>query len=539
MKKLILISIILLAATLRLYALDKYPLGLNADEAAIGYNAYSLLLTGHDEHNAFWPLVFRSFDDFKPPFYFYLVLPFVKFIGLNIWAVRLPSALLGTLSVYLTFLLAKNIFKNKNIGYLSALILALSPWHLHFSRGGWEVNAATTFLLLGLVAFFKGLDRPKYFLLSALALVASLYTYHSMRVIIPLLGLVLLVLYFSQLRSAFQDSKPFRFSLIGSTTLATLLLLPLILQMLSPSGQSRFTGVSVFADQGPLWEALELRRDHPGPLANAFHNRYLTYGVRFAKNYFSHFSPRFLFITGDEIARSNVPGMGQLLLVFLPFFYLGFFKLLKRPDKSILFLLFWLGLAPLAAALTFQSPHALRAQNMSIPLAIVIAYGLYVCYQHCLKFKYLFLAAVILLFAYDSSRYLHQYYIHYPKEAPTAWQGGFGELISYIKPIQDQYDNIVISDTYDQPYIITAFFLQYPPDKLQQEIVLEPRDKFGFSTVRRFGKYSFKHVEGQDFTRARTLVVTTTESAPDGVSLKKTITAPGGQTLFSVWDTLQ
>ena len=50
MSKNILISILILAAALRLFGLTRYPAGLNADEAALGYNAYSLLLTGRDEH---------------------------------------------------------------------------------------------------------------------------------------------------------------------------------------------------------------------------------------------------------------------------------------------------------------------------------------------------------------------------------------------------------------------------------------------------------------------------------------------------------
>src|SRR3989344_5696380 len=102
-KHLPIILILILASVLRLVSLDKFLAGLNADEAAIGYNAWSLIQTGKDEHGESWPLVFRSFDDYKPPVYFYLVVPFVKIIGLNVWSVRLPSALLGIASVYLLY----------------------------------------------------------------------------------------------------------------------------------------------------------------------------------------------------------------------------------------------------------------------------------------------------------------------------------------------------------------------------------------------------------------------------------------------------
>lgn len=115
-----LILILVLAAFLRLWRLGTYP-ALNADEAAIGYNAYSLLLTGHDEHGNPWPIHFQSFNDYKPGLYFYFVLPFVKVLGLNEWAVRLSGALLGVLSVYMIYLLVDELFRNKKLALISAL----------------------------------------------------------------------------------------------------------------------------------------------------------------------------------------------------------------------------------------------------------------------------------------------------------------------------------------------------------------------------------------------------------------------------------
>ncbi|KKU78425.1 MAG: Glycosyl transferase family 39, partial [Candidatus Amesbacteria bacterium GW2011_GWA2_47_70] len=92
MKKFLLIFILILASVLRLYKLSSYPAGLNADEAALGYNAYSLMLTGRDEHGHPWPVNLESFGDFKPAGYAYLLIPFIKVFGLTELAVRLPSA---------------------------------------------------------------------------------------------------------------------------------------------------------------------------------------------------------------------------------------------------------------------------------------------------------------------------------------------------------------------------------------------------------------------------------------------------------------
>ncbi len=535
MRKYLIFLIIFLAAVLRIVSLDRYPAGLNADEAAIGYNAWSLIKTGMDEHGTRWPMVFRSFDDYKPAVYFYIVLPFVKLLGLNIWSVRLPSAILGTISVYLVYLIVNKLLKSKsdsNLAIISAFILATSPWHLQFSRGGWEVNVSTFFILLGVYGFLKGLENSKYFFLFVISMVLSLYTYHSSRLIAPLVSLSLVIFYWKSLSS--QITK--HFTLIAAAVfIGVAASLPLAYQMLSKEGQSRFTGVSVFSDSGPLWQALEARREHPAGLyTRLIHNQYLSYGLRFTRNYLSHFSPRFLFIGGDEIARSKVPGMGQSLLFLIPFYFLGLFNLLKLDFKWKKFILFWFLVSPVAAAMTFQSPHALRAQNMVIPLSIITALGISELLN--LKtnkiIKLLLSCVLVFLSSFSLLQYLHQYYIHYPKELPYAWQYGFDQIAAYTKENYNKYDKIIISDRYDQPYILMAFFLQYPPEVLQKELVMTPRDKFGFSTVRKMGKYEFRSVNySEDKKSPNTLIVSTDESVDDNVLIYN-IKDPSGNIMY-------
>ncbi|HOX96104.1 MAG TPA: glycosyltransferase family 39 protein [Candidatus Woesebacteria bacterium] len=546
MKKYLPLAIILLlAAVLRVVALDKYPAGLNADEAAIGYNAWSLVQTGKDEHGVSWPVVFRSFDDYKLPVYFYLVLPFVKLFGLNIWSVRLPSAILGLGSVLLVFLLVRKLFtNNKYLPYLSALILSASPWHLQFSRGGWEVNVATFFILLGIWGFFKGLEKPKYYFLFVISLALSLYTYHSARIVSPLLALYLVVFYRRPLFSGFTGKK--RVTILLALLVGIIITTPIAIQLLSKEGQARFSGVSLLSDTGPYWRALELRRGHPqesGMYVRVIHNQYLSYSLRFVKNYLSHFSPRFLFVAGDEIARSKVPEMGQSFLFLAPLFFLGIFWFLKMDSPEKRFVLFWFLVAPLAASMTFQSPHALRAQNMVIPLSIITAAGLSLALDFLGKLrpkliKPIFVVLISIFGLCSLGRYLHMYYVHYPKELPFAWQYGFDQIAAYTKAHYDEYDHIVISDRYDQPYILMAFFLQYSPETLQKEMVMTPRDNFGFSTVRNMGKYEFHKInyDNVDKKMPNTLIIAADEPVNDKAVIF-TIYDPVGKPMYKFLST--
>ncbi len=541
------VLIILLAGFLRIWGLDKYPHGFNADEASIGYNAYSLIQTGKDEHGAFLPIHFKSFGDYKPGFYFYLVLPFVKFLGLNIWAVRLPAALLGTLAVFVLMVLVKDLFGEKKITsplpLLSGFFLAISPWHLHFSRGGWEAGAATFFLLLGVYFFVKALRCRFYFVLpSIFFFILSIYTYHSTRLIAPLMVIGLIILYWQKI--FLKNNLKW---ILGGAIGGFLILIPFIIDFLGPAGLSRFAGISIFSDTGPFWWTNELRGqhiDHWALSVRLLHNRLIAYGLSFFKNWLSHFNGNFLFISGDLVERSKVPDTGQMYYFDILFVLFGFyFFLLKRPSNWKLVIL-WLALAPIASAMTYQSPSALRANNMVIPMVIISAYGALNIFEWFTKkiTKIFFFAFCCLLFVFCSwniSRYLYQYYRAYPRTYPFAWEYGFNQVVDYVKGVEEKYENIYVTDRLDQPYIIFLFYLKYPPSVFQKEVVLTPRDKFNYSTVRYFGKYHFQPLNWEDLkNKPKSLVVGLEGEIPSTAKILKKIYFPNGGLAWQIAETV-
>src|SRR4029079_11354687 len=90
----IIFAIVFLGGILRFYNLSINPPSLTWDEAAWGYNAYSIGIDGKDEFGKFLPLQYiESFGDFKPPVYAYLAVLPVKLFGLNEFSTRFPSAL--------------------------------------------------------------------------------------------------------------------------------------------------------------------------------------------------------------------------------------------------------------------------------------------------------------------------------------------------------------------------------------------------------------------------------------------------------------
>ena len=93
------LAILVVAAILRTAWLDAVPPGFNYDHVYEGYDAYSVLLTGRDSYGVPYPLLFRSWGDYKPAVTVYSVIPFVMATGLGENAVRLAGVTYGVLGI--------------------------------------------------------------------------------------------------------------------------------------------------------------------------------------------------------------------------------------------------------------------------------------------------------------------------------------------------------------------------------------------------------------------------------------------------------
>src|SRR5690606_15059376 len=100
--------------------------------------------------------------------------------------------------------------------------------------------------------------------------------------------------------------------------------------------------------------------------------------ILFVQNYLSHFNPSFLFLTGDQNLRSHTGNTGQLFWFSFLFILIGIIFCLKHRRMIHLFVLFLLLISPIPAALTKESPHALRSLFMVVPFTILTAIGVQV-----------------------------------------------------------------------------------------------------------------------------------------------------------------
>jgi 4-amino-4-deoxy-L-arabinose transferase-like glycosyltransferase len=484
------------AAFLRFYQLGQVPPSLNWDEAAFGYNAYSLLKTGHDEWGVFWPLLgLESFEEYKLPLFVYATIPGVWLFGLNAFAVRFAPALFGVLGVILTFFLTKKLFANNKLALLAAFILAIDIWHLQITRAAFEAGLAQLLILAAIFSLYRAREKPFSLPLSVLFACLSVYTYNSSRLFVPLFFLA--VFFFD--RKLFLKNKK---ALLLSGLIALAFALPLILNFNTPLVQGRYDIVSIQGNPGFVLDINEARGEllssgWPSLIARLVHNKITHYLWIFIKNYLAHFSLDFLFISGAEHYQQSLPGFGQFMIILAPALIWGTYllgkKLFRNKSLPAFMLLAQVLISPIAAATTMNSiPHALRTFCGLPAWQIIIAYGLYDFYLKISKTKYRQVLSIFFgfLLAVNFACYLRQYYLVYPVEKASDWQYGHQEAVEFIRDNKDQYNQVYFTRDYGEPYIFLLFYSAYPPQDYQNlEKVRSTRA--GWLSVDQFDKFYF------------------------------------------------
>lgn len=484
-KKIILLLtlIIMVASGLRLWQLGKVPSSPDWDEVALGYNAYSIMQTGRDEYGSFLPVILRSFDDYKPALYAYLSIPSISVFGLNEFAVRLPSAIFGILTVLAVFFLVKELFKKDNIALLSAFLLAISPWHIQFSRVAFEANVGVALNVFGILFFFKAFKKPWFLLLSAIMWGLSIHVYQSEKVFVPLLILLLLCIFRQQL---LLIKKKYR---LISFLIFTFVCLPLVyFTLTNKDAFARAKGVSIFSNAAIIEaNADKIKRDRENNdfLGLILDNRRIELARYALGGYLSHFDLNWLFITGD-IARHHAPNMGLLYLVELPFLLIGIYSVIfGKFDKRVkIFLISWFLIVPIPASVTNDVPHAVRVINFLPIFQILTAIGIVSALQKIFppqrdpaiggtnfKIKYLIFSLFFILSIFNFVYYLNQYFVQQNYFHARYWQYGYENIVNYVASVSKNYNKIIISNTssMDQSYMFFLFYLKYDPHKYLSE----------------------------------------------------------------------
>jgi 4-amino-4-deoxy-L-arabinose transferase-like glycosyltransferase len=541
------VIILMLALFLRVFYLDRVPVSLFGDEVDVGYQAHSIAETGKDLKGNFLPFYIQSLYEYRAPLYIYSAVPFVKFLGLNEWGVRAPAVFWGIVSIFGIYLLCRRLFNN-TVGVLGAFLLTISPWHLQYSRGSFEVTMLLSSFIFATYFFVLSFEKKNLILLAAFLFGLPFYIYSTSTILVPLILILLLFLY----RKELLENKKY---LLGAVVIFLITVFPYIQSIYQGEATSRFEGIGIFQDK-ILADKLNLAdksQNYTNPtVEKIFYNKVVIFLQVFFNNYFKTFSPEFLFTSGDPDFRHSIHEMGNLYYFELPFLILGLWFLINRHKKTSILVIGWLLVAPIPAALTGDGgTHSTRLFMMLPPLIILVSLGIYYLLTNLNKnsIKLLF-GFILILSLFNIVFYFYRYYAHYPYESWRWWQSGFKESMLFMKSVEHNYQQLFFNETYEPATIRFLFWWQYPPQRFHQadlrkfdDIVLNFNglsidDRYYFGTVK-------KDIGVINFVKPGMLYMVSQQdevggdwdwevSPPDNIKVLKTVRNPQNVPIFYI-----
>jgi hypothetical protein len=357
-----------LAGCVYFYRFGRVPVNLGGDEAQFAVNAHAIASTGRDLSGRFMPLFvnlsepaagIQSSDIWYQPALFYLTALTLKLLPFSEGPVRLPTAVVGLIDIGLMYLVAWRLFERRGLAFAAALMLALSPAHLVFSRQGLDYICLLPFILGWLLCLSASLDadRPWLSFGGGLLLGLAVFSYIAAWVLAPIL-LVLTWLAYGLARRHFATS-------ICAATIGFLL---------------------------PLFIAAPWLWLHPGMFRDTvsryhlYDNRHLTWlqGVRDVATYdnfqdklaiyWDYFSPSYLFLTGGANMTTATRQAGVFLWPVAVLLLAGLFDLARRPRLTPIawVLIGGLAAAPLPATLVGER-YAIQRELAVLPFGVLIA----------------------------------------------------------------------------------------------------------------------------------------------------------------------
>lgn len=394
----------------RCFMFTGVPADINQDEAFAGYNAYTLLTTARDSFGFRMPVYLTAWGSGMNALESYLMVPFVALFGLKVWVIRLPMLLAGIFSLVAIYKLVK-MYVGARQALAALFVLAIAPWHIMLSRWGLESNLAPAFVLFGIYFFAKGVERPKFLVLSALFYGLSLYAYATIWAVIPFM-ILLQVAYLFWIRKL----RNCRYTWIA---LAVLLVLgvPLLLFMLV--NQGRMDAISL-----PFLSI---------PKLLYFRDSEISF-EKIPENIGNLFS--ILTLQSDGLPWNFTEKFGIFYPISIPFFFVGLLWSIEGAWKGLrariatldFFVLVWLA-AGFAIGILINV-NINRVNLLFIPMLVMIARGLYVV------FNYLNPKALVIPFAVYACMFVsfeNHYFTDYRNSIAWNFCRGIEDAMTFVE----------------------------------------------------------------------------------------------------------
>lgn len=489
--------ILFVAAFLRLYKLGSLPVGLTWDEAAIGYNAFGITTVHRDEWLNRMPISFKSFGDYKAAAAIYMVALSTLILEVSEFAIRLPMALAGVVTVISSYWIGKALFTEKRYALFLMLLVALSPLSVHFSRIAFESGIAVSFVTFGIACVLHSSRKPWLFAIGMASLAVSLYAYHSSKIAVPIFLIIYSLAFFKTLKK--------KKLWVGISVIVFLTMLyPLVRDTLYGHAADRFFMASEITN---------------GKELKPFHEVVSI----IARNYALHLDPAFLIFGKSGTYRHGNGQFGVLSFVEFGLVLTGIFSFFKdKRMRKYWWVLAFVLAAILPATIGDDAPHSNRA-HLVVPWVQVLAvFGL----QYMLKLiekkhHVKTMCVIVVLLAVQLLWQVNIYSQVYTSDAARDFQYGYKEAAQYALANEKNVHSVLFTSAYGQPYIYILLYKQLTPIEYQQGAL---------------ANYEIRDINWSgDQDKKNILIVGTPMEIPDNAEgIVKEITFPDGNVAFRI-----
>jgi len=451
------ILIFVLGFLLRVFYLHLFPVAISNDEHEYIMNSKSIFYTGRSLPNTSLGIFSsgNTSSDMKlAELPSYIFSPLIGPTELNQYFVRIPYAMVSSLSILLIYILIQNLLHRRRLSLLSSFVMAINPWSIHFGRIGLEITLVTFFYLLGLILI---LNKSKIRIISILFFILGFLSYHGAKLVfIPMIFYILIW-------KIIFHGKKYLYSSIIIASIAMFSVVVYFIFFVYQGTNTRTKELVFFNTDRTTRQVDDDRRlSIQSPVQKLFSNKITYYLTNIADNYINAFNTKLLFTNGENNAVLSLLIHGMFYWIELPLLILGIIGLYILNKKIWLLILGLIAIAPLSSSLsTIGQSYVQRAGLMFPLLGTLIAIGIYTLSRKFRGQKILFTIFITVLYVFSLSNFLNIYFIRYPIFNSEGFSLSHKVLAKYLQLAIIKNPDIKIYVTAKDPLMLFLKFLYY------------------------------------------------------------------------------
>ncbi len=487
--RIIFLLIMAVAAVIRLYKLGEIPLGLQQDEASIGYDAYTLATYGIDRNGYHWPIYPITWGcGGGSPLLIYLNVISISLFGPSIRNLRMIPAVCGILTVALFYAVIRIVMEGRRfrneMALLGAAFLAVCPWHVILSRWSLDCNIMPFNLMLAFWLFMLGVRKNStlFYCLSSAAFALCMYSYGAATIVIPIL--LLLMCAFGLKIKALTWKK-----VISAAVTFIVVFLPLLI----------FYAINYLGFPEIVTEHFCFNKFTAARTGEAF----IALDGSFFATMLGNLKSMLLAVTVGDSGHTLAhfyPGYASLFEFTFPVTFLGLIICIKhavtgKRGAEQLSLQYRMGLMLFISAVIGTAvldivilPDINRLVMLFIPFIFFFVLGAGFILEQA-RVMFVAVAAVLLIGALSFTR---DYFTDYSTYALSIYMPGYGDAIA--KAYEIAGDDRQIRSTYEglsSPFMLALYYTNYDPYKFYQTV--EYKDPYAeFRIAKSFGNFIFE-----------------------------------------------